>query len=328
MLASRNLADLTAADVENLLSKYEIGRPAASPHLIDLYRTALQDFAREGELSAAERADLKQLRCVLGLDDTEATEAEIDVLREVFRSRLQTALHDSHLSDNEKEQLERTTVSFGLSEAVRQETYKDEVMKVVQAAFDAAVKDGRLTEAEDQQLAAMAANFGVKLTHDDATLRRLERFRLLGSIEAGNIPEIHPNVLLQRGEKCYAQLPCRLHEKRSVTRAIGYSGPVGRIRIMKGLSWRYGYINVNRITSEELRQIDTGTLYITSKRLLFNGQAKNFNVQHKKIIQFTAYKDGFQIEKESGRDQYFLGEGDMELLGAILESVLRQARAD
>ena len=41
--------------------------------------------------------------------------------------------------------------------------------------------------------------------------------------------------------------------------------------IMQGLPWRYGYVNVHRVTTEELRHIDTGTLYGTNKRPLLNG---------------------------------------------------------
>jgi hypothetical protein len=94
---------------------------------------------------------------------------------------------------------------------------------------------------------------------------------------------------------------------------------------MKGLSWRYGQVSVSRVTTEELKQIDSGTLYVTSKRLLFNGVSKNLNVPYKKIIQFTLYKDGIQIQKDAGRDQYYLGSADLELLGAILEATIKKS---
>ena len=183
-----------------------------------------------------------------------------------------------------------------------------------------------LTDEEERRLMRMGENLGMTITHDAETQTKVARFRLLAEIEAGRLPTITTPLLLQRGEVCHAELPCRLHEKRTVTNVIRYSGPTGRVRIMKGLSWRYGAISVNRVTSEELRQIDSGTLYITNKRLLFNGAAKNQNVPFKKIVQFTAYKDGLEIEKVSGRDQYFIGSGDIELIGAILESALRLSR--
>jgi hypothetical protein len=328
LLATRELSSLAAADVENLLSEYAISRPQASGPLLDLYRTAVKYLAREGLLSESDRGAMKHLHYVLGLNDAEVREAELDVLREVYRARLQSGLRDSHLSDTEKTALVKTASSFGLDPAVQQEVYKLEVLKVVQQTFDASIADRRLTPDEDRRLVEMAANFGVTWTHDEATQKLVERFRLFGRISSGDIPEIQADIRLQRGEKCYAQFQCRLLEKRSVTRAIRYSGPSGRIRIMKGLSWRYGYVNVNRVTTEELRQLDTGVLYLTSKRLVFNGQSKNLSVPYKKIIHFTLYKDGVQIEKDSGRDPYFMGEGDVELLGVTLEAALTAFQAN
>jgi hypothetical protein len=326
LLAAHSVSDLAAADVENVLSEYQIPRSEASPRLMDLYRTALLHLAEDGALSEIERNAMKQLRFVLGLDDLESQQAETEALRERYREHLQKALRDSHLSEVEKAALAATAKSFGFSEELQQEVYKEEVLRVVQQAFDAAVSDKRLTQDEDKRLTDLAANLGVNLRHDPDTQRLVDRFRLLARIDDGDIPEIRVPVLLQRGEKCYAQFASRLHEKRSMTKRIHYSGPSGSIRIVKGLRWRYGSVTVHRVTSEELRHIDSGTLYITNKRLLFNGASKNLNVPFKKIIHFTLYRDGLQIEKEAGRDQYFLGEGDLELIGIILESALRAVR--
>ena len=112
-----------------------------------------------------------------------------------------------------------------------------------------------------------------------------------------------------------------------MTKRINDSGPSGRIRIMRGLSWRYGSVSVQRVTKEELRQLDSGVLYITNKRLLFNGAAKNANTPFKKIIHFTLYKDGLQIEKETGRDQFYLGAGDLEVVSGVLEAALQKAQS-
>ena len=198
-------------------------------------------------------------------------------------------------------------------------------MTVMQEAFNKAVADKRLTREEEQHLAKMSEKLGLTIAHDADSRARIDRFRLLARIENGELPTIRPSVILQRAETCHAQFACSLHELRTVTKSVRYHGPSGRIRIMKGLSWRYGQINVNRVTSEELRQLDAGTLLITNKRLLFNGANKNANTPLKRVIHFTLYKDGIQIEKDSGRDQIFKGEGDIELIGLILEAVLRGA---
>jgi len=105
LLATRPLSELTAADVENLLSEYVVPRNQANPRLADSYRIAVHHLAADGDLSKSDRASLSHLRYVLGIDDGLAQEAEIDVLRQIFRERLKDALVDSHLSDSEKQAL-------------------------------------------------------------------------------------------------------------------------------------------------------------------------------------------------------------------------------
>jgi len=43
-------------------------------------------------------------------------------------------------------------------------------------------------------------------------------------------------------------------------------------------------------------------------------------------MHFTVYKDGLQIDKQTGKDFYCLGDGDWELAGACLEAASILAR--
>lgn len=45
-----------------------------------------------------------------------------------------------------------------------------------------------------------------------------------------------------------------------------------------------------------------------------------------KIARFTVFKDGLQIEKAAGKDEYFLGASDWELAGACLDGAARKLR--
>ena len=298
--ATTSLKDLTAADVEHLLSEYEIPRDAATPHLMALYETALREAVRDLQLSEQDAADLKHLRYVFGLDEVAAQDAETQVLRSIYRDQLKKALDDRHLSAAEKQSLENLGRNFGLTDAIIDAVYKQEVREIVQHAFNQAIADRRLTAEEEQGLAAMAKNLGVTWTHDADSEKLVERYRLLAEYESGALPVVVPPVLLQKAELCHAAFPSELHEYRTVTKAYRYVGPAGRIRIMKGLSWRYGSVSINRVTSEELRQLDSGVLYITNKRLLYNGGRKNVNTPLKKILTFTLHKDGIKVEKETG----------------------------
>jgi hypothetical protein len=326
LLATTALPDLTAADVENVLSAYEVSRTQARDGLLELYRAAVEFRLRDRHLSDEDVADLRRLRYVLGLDDDDAGSLEREQLRSVYRHHLKSALADGVLSAEEKADLAAMVANFRLPEDVRLAVYKEEAESVIQQAFRTAIADQRLTHEEERRLALMSQNLGVAIAQSADAQRQLERFRLLAQVENGQLPDVQSPLILQRGERCHARFTCALHEMRTVTKAVSYHGPAGRIRIMKGLSWRYGYVNVNRITKEELKLIDTGELLVTNKRLLFNGAKRNTNVPLKRVVHFTMYKDGVQIEKDSGRDQFFIGSGDIELLGLILEGVLGMSR--
>jgi hypothetical protein len=323
LLATRPLTTLAAADVIDVLSAYQIPREAALPELLSMYQQAVSHAVSDRVLSPEERADLKTLRYVLDLDDSGADRVEATVLQDTYRGELRKALQDKVLSDSEKQALAAMAENFALPESVRVDIYKHETLAILQDAYNLAAADRRITEEEDARLTAMAANFGINVTQDAHSQELVERFRLLARLDAGQLPSLTVPVLLQRGERCHAQYDCSLKEVQTVTKRINYSGPTARIRIAKGLSWRFGSVSLRRVTHDEMRRLDSGTLYITNKRLLFNGARANVQTPFKRIIRFTRHKDGLQIEKDAGRDQFYLGDGDLEVIAAILESALR-----
>ena len=94
---------------------------------------------------------------------------------------------------------------------------------------------------------------------------------------------------------------------------------------MKGLSWRYGDIGVQRVTEDLLADLGTGTLYLTNKRLIFDGASKTTSIPLSKVLNFTIYSDALQIEKSTGKDQIFkTADGiDVELLRTVLDAVMK-----
>jgi hypothetical protein len=157
---------------------------------------------------------------------------------------------------------------------------------------------------------------GVKITHDASTLAMLERFRLFGQIEAGELPTVTPAILLQRAEACHFVANNIVHkEMRTITKRVNYSGVSASIKIMKGVRYRIGSIAPQRVTLDVLTVVDSGSLHLTNKRILVQGTRKNTSVSLTKVIHFTVYTDGLQIQKETGKDLYLTGDADWEVAG-------------
>jgi hypothetical protein len=188
------------------------------------------------------------------------------------------------------------------------------------------VADRRYAEDEEAYVTGLAKSLGITIAHDSATAANLARFRLLAQIDAGNLPSVPVSILLKRAEVCHFAGTAAYHRIKTVTKRIDYGGPTASIGLMKGVRWRLGSITVQRVTTDLMTQLDTGTLYLTSARLLFDGAKKNTTLPLRTITNFTVFKDGLKVEKETGPDEYFLGGGDWELAGACLDAAIGRAR--
>ena len=101
----------------------------------------------------------------------------------------------------------------------------------------------------------------------------------------------------------------RLLEPRAVRRSrSNYGGPT--IRLAKGLSFRLGAGTSQSESSDELRDIDQGTLVLTTKRLVFMGSMRTSNVKLDDIIGIESYTDGIQVHRERKQraETYVLGQ--------------------
>src|SRR5690606_40389673 len=116
---------------------------------------------------------------------------------------------------------------------------------------------------------------------------------------------VHPALLDKKHKStvaCVSTTTMQWGDIRTETRTIRYGGPTARIRIAKGIYWRTGSMNVQRVTEEVLKPIDTGQLYITNKRVIFLGRNRNTNVRLNRILDFTIYTDGIELVKDAGRN--------------------------
>jgi hypothetical protein len=101
----------------------------------------------------------------------------------------------------------------------------------------------------------------------------------------------------------------QLFEPRAVRRSRSYyGGPT--IRLAKGLSLRLGAGVSQSESSHELRNIDQGTLVLTTKRLAFMGSVRTSNVRFDDIIGINFYTDGIQLhrERKERAETYILGQ--------------------
>jgi hypothetical protein len=303
LLATTAIADISDDAIDRVLGEYGLSRKMAEESLCEVYADALRHCARDEDLSEAEFADLRKLRELFALSDEQVRQAERAVLDAVYRSALREAAGDRVLTDDERSRLEALVRGLKLPDDVVAAIRKEDLGALMQQVYDEVTADHRISADEDRVLAALAQQFDVTISHDDRTRAVLDRYRLLWRLENGELPDVPVPIRLQRGERCHAAIGATHYEHRTVTTRIRYAGPTARIRIMRGLSYRVGSLRVERVTQDVLKQLDTGQLYVTSKRLIFDGSRKSTAITYRKVLNITRYSDGIGVEKDTGKDQ-------------------------
>ncbi len=185
--------------------------------------------------------------------------------------------------------------------------------------------DGRISPSEDGDFNKQISDLRIMIDYSKEDLDRIERMKALWRFENEPLPEISVPILLQRAEACYFQTPATLCETRAVNTRVNYFGPTARIKIMKGVYYRLGSVNVRPKTEQKLSKIDVGTIYITNKRLIFIGSSTNRPIRYSQILDFEVYSDGISIVKETGKSPVFMISSGAPLAGTILARCIKDS---
>jgi hypothetical protein len=251
--------------------------------------------------------------------------ARVTESREIYTRALKEALADGEITPGEQKTLDRIAGALDLSESDKREISQETLSVVMQRVFGEVVADRRVTPAEQAKLSRLATQLGMRAQYEKEIGPQLDKFILLWRVENESLPVLAAGINLQRGEVCHCRFPARWLELRTRTVRTYRTGPVASIRIVKGLHYRVGSYSTHRVTATELQEIDTGTAYITNKRLIFDGRLKNTSIRHSAVIALEAYSDGVGIEKATGRSPVLVTTADAEVVTAIYTEALNRA---
>lgn len=321
---SNKIQDVTVVKVCEIAEKYGINfNKKFSKAFEGIYEDYLKFCLSDKSLSEDEVSDLAHLKHILELNDVIIDKLQKNVVERIYGETIEEAIKDSLIDPSEREFLEKIESDLKIDKEVARNIYSENVTRYLNQTFEAMIADQRLSENEEKELESISKSFGVKLDFDEKTKRLLELYKFYWLIENGEIPTIEPGINLQRGEECYFMRDAEWHEHRTVTKRIRYGGPTFRVKIFKGLYWRMGDLGIQRVTDDVYVHIDSGRLFLTNKRLIFQGAKKTTTISLSKILDFTPYKNGVDIQKDSGKSPFLKFDDGIDLFSMILARVIR-----
>ena len=179
-----------------------------------------------------------------------------------------------------------------------------------------AIALGRNTGNEHRQ---EIARYDAWLTSVRETAARIGSLPALFAVDAP--------INLQRGEVCYWAGQASWHEFRRVTRRVNYHGLTVSVPIVKGVRYRLGSFSPTIERESELVPIDDGRLYLTSKRLLFDGREKNTTIQWRNVVDLRLFEGGLKLDKGTGKDVFLtIGPGAEEAAAILVRLLMERSQ--
>jgi hypothetical protein len=253
---------------------------------------------------------------------------------EQFISRLNEFGLDRYLDFQEEQELVELQQSLGLTaEDLREAQRKLTNLRRLTRNADIARyeeklgqvgEDGYLSPQEEYELNELKEQLSLADDEISHTYGKLTRLKRLSAIKDGHLPVLAADILLKKGEQCHYEISTDLIEEKSRTRYVGGSKGVS-FRIAKGVYYRVGGFKGERIVDTFKEVTDSGTLYITNKRVVFVGAKKNVTYQLNKVVNFTKYPDALQFQKENeSKPRYFLikDQDAIDEIGLILSQIV------
>lgn len=216
-------------------------------------------------------------------DEREQAERDKEELEKYGRF-LTLAIKDMQLTPDELDTLNKARDSFQLSPEEVHAFHSDAIRSV----SNSILSDGEVSPQEYDALIQLGNALGV--SWNDLPPAQVDIYRLAHqcmSIQKGDLPQMASHLSSindQEGEIVHAEAEYHLIDERVVRREYrGGSRGVG-LRIMKGVTYRFGSSRGSSVPIKEFVPIDQGALTITNQRVAYIGLRKSFSVPWKKIL--------------------------------------------
>jgi hypothetical protein len=322
ILARKSFDNLTSEDIELISNKYNVNlQKKFGKELLQILEKYIK-YHFSKPIPNEGTKFLSDFVKVLGLNENVLNSALENVGLEIYKKRYQEIVSDKILTDDEESELDKLADYLNLSKESKEKISADVRRNVVTSFFSNIVEDGEISPDEYTELYEMAENLKVSLDYTDEVKSQIGMMQKVWEINHGELPVCQVPIQLQKNEICYFFTNANWYEYRSARQSTPYHGVTGRIKLGKGLYYRYGKINYQNETKEELKLIDIGDFYITNKRIIFTGSKGNKNLRYSRILGIEPFSNGVNINKDSGRIPFIEVKKDIEIFTAIFSRAL------
>ena len=300
LLATRPVRSIEKTDITAIEQRYTLHLHTEFPlNLEEFYAVYLNYCLDDKKLSDEEVRDLQHLKSILGLDEKSIGNLHTRIGGKVYQQALIEAISGGRLTPEAADSLAELAASLQLPEQLTEKIASQIKLSYMQQYLQKLLSRQRVSPDEEQELKAMPENFGLPLPIDDKTHKKIQLYRQYWDLQNLPLRAIIPDITIQAPEECYFM-----------------AGAIGWFELRS--------IRHKSVTTHEMTKIDHGSLYLTNRRIIFNGSGKNLNIQLDKILSIKKTDNGIEINKGASKNPELRFPDRADIFYMILDRLLRK----
>lgn len=256
-----------------------------------MYDQELSVRLHDEVLTKKEAFELKEIRKLLGLTDSQVREATNASALDGYRILFSRFARDGLVSTADLKQLEDLRKATGMTAAEAARLSEDDALTLYRRTVAMVCQDGVVTDEEQRVIDGLEHLLQLRKSLTAPFRSQVDKTRKLDLIRKGKLPIVkHDQQLhLKSSELCHWHHPCK-HAYKTRTRAIELAG----------------------------------NLVVTSRRVIFYASERSFDFSAKKIVNIQLRSDAVQLTLSTTRGQGTYYTENPEILEAILEALVRR----
>lgn len=261
---------------------------------------------------------LEKFKDLFYFQESDYKEIEKETIVEYHKNLVHNLVEDPINFQDNLSVLNKRLFEFGYSEELASRNVKNYLSNFTSLRFREITKDFCLSPSDWEDYKYLLRQLDINLIENHEVTTEIDKFINYWKLGNASLPVVHTTLNLSNKEYCIFKFQSTWQEVRSITTGIRYGGLTGRVRIAKGLSYRVGSMSYQRVTHNDLINIDYGTLYLTNQRWLFVGAHRTGNCNWNKVLSVFPYSDAIEFVKDRGRNQYFSYPPDIDIFVLLI----------
>jgi len=297
LLAAKPVSRINLSEIADIERRHNLKLERVFKlNLEEFYAVYLNHCFLDRRLDHDELKDLKHLKLLFSLSDKAITYLHDQIGLLVYEVSLQEAVADGKLSADERSFLAQLENDLKLPKELAEKISTEVRAQFFSDRVDGLVKNADFSPADEKELEEIAKSLNIDISLTNKNKQQLKQLKTYWALENLPLIEYQAELPLQKAEVCYLKIAdISWYELRG-----SYKQDTPH-----GMSHKAFYLQEpskqQSINSNILRFVDKGTLYLTNKRVIFDGQLKNSNIRLEGIESLIPFKNAVHILKQKGK---------------------------